>query len=232
MNVNGAMLIVGGSRGIGHAAAEYYASRVERLWCVSRTPSPHGEWIGADLASPVGVSTVVERLADERLDALLYLGGTWEVGAFTSAYDFAASAPWEVDYVLAVNLLAPIKLVHGLLPALRRSDKPRCLFIGSLSGIENAASREVANSASKYGLRGAVHALRRELPDIGFTVVNPGNIATAEVVSDVEAGRFGPQTLIPLNDLLAVINLALSLSPAAVASEINLAQMRGDLANN
>ncbi len=216
--------LVGGSRGIGLAVAGQMAHKAEPLWCVSRSRSPHGQWVEADLATGGGVEAVVRRLSGERIDALLYLGGTWEAGAFTNGYDFASAPRDEVDRVVAVNLVAPIKLVHGLLPALRRSDDPRCVLVGSLSGLENGASREVANSASKYGLRGAAQALRHELPELAVTVINPGNVATSEVEDDIAAGRFCPQVPIPMPDLVAAIDLALSLSRHAVATEINLAQ--------
>lgn len=221
------ILLIGGSRGIGLAAAEHLVVRAESIWCVSRSPSPYGKWVQADVGTPEGIEHVVTTLAAERLDALLYLGGTWEDGAFTSAYSFENSHREELDRILAVNLAAPIKLVHGLLPALRRSSNPRVLLIGSLSGLDNAASREVANSASKYGLRGAAQALAKEAPDVPVTVINPGNVATLEVESDIVAGRFAKQTPIPLTDLLATIDYALALSPASFAAEINLAQTNG-----
>lgn len=222
----GTMLLVGGSRGIGLATAEHFASRVGMLHCVSRTPSPHGVWIEADVGAEAGIELVASRLAGSRLDALVFAGGTWETGAFTGSYDFEHGPADDIDRVLAVNLMAPIKLVRALLACLRRSDNPRVLLLGALSGLDNAATREVANSASKYGLRGAAHALRHAVPEIGVTVINPGNVATAEVEADIAAGRFGPQVPIPLADLMAVIECALRLSPASVATEVNLAQMR------
>jgi NAD(P)-dependent dehydrogenase (short-subunit alcohol dehydrogenase family) len=218
------ILVAGGSRGIGLGIAARLVGVAARLWCVSRSHSPHGEWIPADLATGEGVASVAERLNGERLDALLYLGGTWERDAFTAAYRFERGDRAEMERVLAVNLLAPVHLVHALLPALRRAPAPRVLFVGSLSGLDNAASREVANSASKFGLRGAAQALRRWLLWLAVTVLNPGNIATPEVEADIAAGRFAPQVPIPMNDLAAAIGFALSLSSAFVATEINLAQ--------
>lgn len=151
----GSMLIAGGSRGIGLAVAQHFAPRVSRLYAASRTSSPLGEWIAADLAAREGIEAVAQRLAGETLDALIYAGGTWEKGAFTGAYGFEQGPEEDTDRVIAVNLVAPIKLVRRLLPALRRSSNPRVILVGSLSGLDNQASREVANSASKYGLHGA-----------------------------------------------------------------------------
>ena len=223
------MLIAGASRGIGQAVAAHYESAGERVLSVSRTPSPHGTWIEADLARQDGIDTVIAGVGARPLDALLYTGGIWEHGAFTARYAFGTSTMEEIDRVIAVNLLAPIKLVRGLLPNLKQAQVPRILLIGSLDGLDNNAGRQVANSASKFGLRGAAQALQKELAGsgIGVTVVNPDNVATTEVLRDIEVGDFPPQTPIPMADLVAVIDCALSLSGASVASEINLAQIDG-----
>lgn len=222
------MLVAGASRGIGQAVAAHYEARGEQVLCVSRTASAHGAWIEADLATQQGVDKVIAEVGKRPLDALLYTGGVWERAAFTDRYSFAASSMAEIEQVIAVNLTAPIKLVRGLLANLERASSPRVLFIGSLGGLDNAAGREVANSASKYGLRGAAQALQKEVrgSGIGVTVVNPGNVATPEVLHDIEVGDFADQTPIPLSDLLCVVDCALELSAASVATEINLAQIR------
>ena len=60
---------------------------------------------------------------------------------------------------------------------------------------------------------------------IGVGVINPGNVATEEVLSDIADRRFDEQVPIPMADLLSAFDFALSAS--SVATEINLAQMRG-----
>lgn len=220
------MLIVGGSRGIGRAVAEHYASRVEQLYCVSRSPSPFGTWIQADIAKQEGLDAVAKALGDRPLDAFLFLGGVWEKGAFTDRYAFESSSLEEIDFVLAVNLIAPIKLTKLLLGNLQASEDPRVLAIGSLDGLDNSAGREVANSASKYGLRGAAQALQRALGQEGicFTIVNPDNVDTPDVQEDIRSGLFGPQVPIPMADLVKVIDCTLSLSRATYVSEVNVVQ--------
>lgn len=222
------MLIVGGSRGIGLAVAEHYHTRVKNLVCVSRTRSPFGRWIEADVAFNAGIDRVCAEFENQSLDAFLYLGGIWEKNAFTSEYDFASSSDEEIDRVLAVNLIAPIKLTKRLIFSLGRSPNPKVIFIGSLSGLDHQASREVANSASKFGLRGAAQALQIELKKmaIGFTVINPGNIATPEVMNDIASETFASQVPIPLSALIAVIDCSLSLSPNSYLPEVNLAQTK------
>lgn len=185
-----------------------------------------GHWIAADLSTAAGIQQVVETIGETPLDALLYMGGTWEENAFTNAFDFQASPDGETRFVLAVNLIAPIELTKALAQNLSVADNPRAVYIGALSGLDNAASPEVANTASKFGLRGAVQALRLALAKekIGFTVINPGNIATEEVLDDIEAGRFSQQFPIPISDVIETIEWILARSAAVDISEVNLRQ--------
>ena len=168
------IVVVGASRGIGAAVAEHMLSRSAELITVSRSPAVCGNWIEADISSEPGIAAVSNAVRNFPLDALLYMGGTWESKAFTQEYSFEECAEEDIERVIAVNLLAPIRLVKSLLPALRRAKNPKIVFMGALSGLDNFPAREVANSASKWGLRGVVHALREELrPErIGVTVIN------------------------------------------------------------
>ncbi len=220
------IVIVGASRGIGAAAALRLNGRVRRLVAVSRTPAAAGEWVRADLATDDGIAAVAEAVGEGPLDALLHLGGMWEDGAFTDAYHFLDSPAAEVRHVLAVNLVAPILLGQKLAPALSRAANPRIVVMGALSGRDGGAGPEVANTASKFGLRGAAQALGIALRPlgVGVTVINPGNVATPEVEADVAEGRFGPQTPIPMADLLATLDFVLSLGPDSVPAEIDLTQ--------
>jgi len=206
------ILVAGASRGIGLAVAEHLVSRCDRLLSVSRTAAPIGEWIQADLSELAGVETVANTIVDDPLDALLYMGGMWETHAFTNQYSFEDCSDTDIAQVIAVNLVAPIRLVKALLPALCRSNNPKIIFMGALSGRDNFPGREVANSASKFGLRGVVHSLREELRSqrIGVTIINPGNVGTPEVLADLasSAGLSGGEA-IPLTDLLKIRLVAL-----------------------
>lgn len=221
------IVVVGASRGVGAAIAEHLLPRTTELITVSRSPAVCGNWIEADISTKGGIEAVRNAVGDFPLDALLYMGGTWESEAFTQEYSFVECAEEDIERVIAVNLVAPIHLVKSLLPALRRAKNPKIVFMGALSGLDNFPAREVANSASKFGLRGVVHALREELrPDrIAVTVINPGNIGTPEVLEDLrQAGQ--PETnAIPLSDLLSVIDCVLSLSRSTCIKEIQLPAM-------
>lgn len=224
------ILVAGASRGIGLAVAEHLIDQCDRLLAVSRTAAPVGEWVQADLSGLAGIETVVNAIGDDALDALLYMGGTWETHAFTSQYRFEACSDEDIVRVIAVNLIAPIRLVKALLPALRRSDNPKIIFMGSLCGRDNFPGREVANSASKFGLRGVVHSLREELrsQQIGITGINPGNVGTPEVLADLAAGNLTGGEAIPLSDLLSIVDCILSLSRATCIKEIDVPAMLGE----
>ena len=225
-NPIGAMLIAGASKGIGAAMAAHYDGRVGDLVTTSRTKAAHGRWLPCDISRVDHIRRLAGAFGDGPLDALLVLGGTWEDGAFTDAYSFDRSSLEETERVIAVNLVGPIQLVQAFLPNLRRSANPRVVLMGALMGLDKGATPEVANTASKHGLGGAAHALTLALRSdrIGVTVINPGNLATDEVIDDIAAGRFGDQVPIPLDDLAATIDYALSLSPASTVHDISLGQ--------
>ncbi|OWY63948.1 oxidoreductase [cyanobacterium TDX16] len=224
------ILVAGASRGIGLAVAKHLVSQCDRLLAVSRNKAPFGEWIQADLSDLAGVETVAKAIGGDRLDALLYMGGTWETHAFTNQYRFEDCSDADITRVIAVNLVAPMRLVKALLPALRRSDNPKIIFMGALSGRDNFPGREVANSASKFGLRGMMHSLREELraQKIGVTVINPGNVGTPEVLADLAADNLLGGEAIPLTDLLSIIDCILSLSRATCIKEIDVPAMLGE----
>ena len=64
---------------------------------------------------------------------------------------------------------------------------------------------------------------------IGITVVNPGNVATPEVMEDISEGRFGNQVPIPIEDILHTYEYVLYLTSNTVPLEINLAQKKPSL---
>ncbi len=219
--------IIGGSRGIGAAVARHLVAKSEQVLSISRSVSSYGEWIKADVSTLEGVNTVAEAVGQGCLDFLLYMAGTWEANAFTPAYSFSSCSDDDITRVLNVNLLAPIRIVRALLPALRKSSNPKIIFMGALSGRDNFPSREVANTASKFGLRGVVHSLRQELRHdrISVTVINPGNVGTPEVLSDLAEIGSPATDAIPLEDLLMIIDCILGLSRQTCIKEIDVPAM-------
>ena len=219
-------LIIGASRGIGGATAAHLAAKGDDILSVSRSRPQAGMWIEADVGSAAGIQKIVDVIGDRPLDALLFLGGVWEEGAFTDAYDFLASPHEETLQVLAVNLTAPILLAQGMAKNLAKAGNARIVLMGSMSGVPNTATKEVANTAAKFGLQGVGEALNLSLRQHGIatTVINPDNVATPEVEDDIAQGLFGDQVPIPINDMMHTIDYVLGMGPHSVPSVINLRQ--------
>ncbi len=223
------VVIMGASSGIGKAVAQYLEPKVTELVTISRSPSAYGRWIRTDVSQFQDIQKIKEQLNNASVDALLYLGGTWEKYAFTEAYNFEASPDEELRKVLDVNLLGPIRLIQALLPNLRRSDNARIVLMGAL--VRDYPSKEVANTASKFGLNGVVNALRKsdvfKKNRIGITVIHPGDVATPEVLKDLQQAGKPMDHAIPLDDMCTMIHCLLSLSNLSNVNEVAMASMLG-----
>ncbi|MEM6742149.1 MAG: SDR family oxidoreductase [Pseudomonadota bacterium] len=92
---------------------------------------------------------------------------------------FAENSEEDFDWLLEINLHAPIRLTRAFLPVLRSRKAAHIVNISSVYGLI-APVGMTAYSAAKFGLRGFSEALRHELADtqIGVTVVHPGGVAT------------------------------------------------------
>jgi NAD(P)-dependent dehydrogenase (short-subunit alcohol dehydrogenase family) len=154
----------------------------------------------------------------------MFLGGCWEETAFTDDYSFLKSPRSETRNIISTNLVAPILIAQALATNLAAAENARFILMGSESGLDNAAPREVAYCASKFGLRGVAQSLTVAFQhdNIGVTLINPGDVATPEVLADIEAGRMKNHGLIALSEVIKSIDMALSAPPNKVPGEINL----------
>jgi short-subunit dehydrogenase len=220
------ILITGASRGLGDAFAHGLGDTGDELHLVSRREPPSlsaqdgikRHWISTDLNSDEAPGTIATKLSNSSLDALVLNAGIWESTAFSKSYNFERIPDAETREILNINLLSPIALTRALLPLLRLSNNPKIILIGSINGLENSSFPEVAYNASKWGLRGIVHALREHLrlERIGVTIINPGTIATTNEPRD---------DMIPPGDLVRLVRTILELSRATVVKEIDLPAM-------
>lgn len=86
----------------------------------------------------------------------------------------------EVERMVEVNLLAPYRLLHHLVPAMRERGSGHVVTIGSIA--DHVAYPENGGyAASKFGVRGLHEVLRAELRETGVraTLVSPGPVDTA-----------------------------------------------------
>lgn len=228
------IVLIGASRGLGHALALGLQPLAHHLFLLSRTlpqvlqrdQAFPATWIKADLSKPDFVTHLQDALNQTPVDLLIYNAGIWEPQAFTPAYDFTTNTPAQISELITVNLTSAILCVQALLPNLRKSTSAQILLMGSTSGMDNNQTREVAYQASKFGLRGLNNAIRENLrgTTIRSTLLNLGDLSTRIAY---EAGLSAVQKavgydLIPLQDVIAIIQCLCLLSPATLIKEIDV----------
>jgi NAD(P)-dependent dehydrogenase (short-subunit alcohol dehydrogenase family) len=185
-NFHGRIVIVtGASSGIGRATALHLAARGMTVVAAARRASELEHLkneIERDGGRALAVATDVRRLDDierliqqamslsGRIDALVNAAGVGESHSIMSEDS-------KVENALAVNLLAPIRLMRAVVPIMRSQGRGSIVNIGSIAGEIGVVG---AYSATKFGLRGMTDSVRRELvgSGIGVTLIEPGYIDT------------------------------------------------------
>ncbi|MEZ6130546.1 MAG: SDR family NAD(P)-dependent oxidoreductase [Planctomycetaceae bacterium] len=97
--------------------------------------------------------------------------------AYYGATEAMTQAQW--DWLMNINLLAPIRITNHFLPQLLQRPDAHVVNMCSISGIV-AGGRFAAYHASKFGLIGYTEALRAEYGrrGIGVTAICPGPVKT------------------------------------------------------
>lgn len=220
------ILVIGASRGIGAEILKHFSNCGNELIGVSRTYAPKCTWIEADISTPEGIANFIRKLGNKPIDTMIFSSGIWETHGFMDTFDFRKTSEKETRNIMEVNIIAPIEITKKVSKNMSLTPNPRAIYLGALSGTDQRASSQVAYTASKFALRGAIQALHFALKEegIGFTTINPGNVATQEVLLDIKEGRFSEQMPIPISDIISSIEWIISLSNTVDMSEINLIQ--------
>lgn len=130
-----------------------------------------------DLADRAGTDTVISRVVDAHPDVnLLFNNAGVALGG-----RFVQTSEQDFEWLLEINLLAPIRITRAFLPILIENGNAHVVNTSSLFGLV-APPGQTAYSTSKFGLRGFSESLRHELAEeeqpVGVTVVHPGGIRT------------------------------------------------------
>ena len=194
MRLNGRrVLITGASRGIGAALARACAGRGADLALVARSAealeSLAGEVGGraypADLSDVAAIPDLVQRIAaDGPIDVLVNNAGVSHVGWFL---DRTAE---ELDQVLTLNLHAPLRLCHAVLPGMVERGRGSIVNISSMAAVF-APPGLVTYGASKAGLSHLTAGLRADLRDQPLTFINV-HLGSVKTDMDDEARNYGP----------------------------------------
>lgn len=173
-----ATVVTGGAAGIGAAVASALSRDGKRCVVIDierpERPLPDVDYVRADLATQVGVETVLSELAGrgvDRVEALVHCAAIAHYGPLRQT----DRAIWE--HVLQVNLHGTIALTQALVPLMASGGRIVLFASGTVfKGPKNLA----VYVASKAGVIGFARCLAEELgeDDITVNVISPGITAT------------------------------------------------------
>lgn len=184
------VLLTGASRGIGEALARAFSDRGAELALVARgsdqlervAKETGGTAYPCDLSDLASLPELVERVGP--VDVLVNNAGVSHVGWYLDRTDD------EIDQIMTVNLLAPMRLCRLVLPGMVSRERGQVVNISSMAAVI-APPGLATYSASKAGLSHFTAGLRADLRDhpITFTTVTLGSVSTE---MDEEARNYLP----------------------------------------
>jgi len=198
------VLVTGASRGIGRGIAARLLEDGYEVVNFSRgapaTPLPGETFVSVDLADAGRTRQAVAELAAQR--QVLHLVNN---AGLIKVAEVDQVSEQDLHDTLAVNLVAPLLLLQGLLPAMRAQRYGRVVNIGSRAALGKPG--RTAYGGSKAGLAGMTRTWALELAAAGITVnaVAPGPVATElfnrsnppdhprtrELAASIPVGRIG-----------------------------------------
>lgn len=181
MSKHQVVLITGTSSGVGQSIAQQLAQQDFAVYGTSRTPEraqplPGVEVLPLDVRSDESVQACLEAVRDQAgdLDILVNNAGYVLGGAIEEVSIEEAQAQFET------NFFGVMRMVKGVLPAMRARREGQIIIIGSLAGLIPAPPYWGIYSASKYALEGYAEHLWREVKpfNIRVSLVEPGPFKT------------------------------------------------------
>jgi short-subunit dehydrogenase len=148
--------------------------------------------VRCDLTKPTEISRTVRAMLShwEHIDILVNNAGV----AYYGPTEKMTAEQW--DWLMGINLLAPIQLTRELLPTLIARPEAHILNVCSISGLV-AGGRFAAYHVSKFGLVGFSEALRAEYSrrGLGVTALCPGPVRTNlyRAAASGKAGKTVPE---------------------------------------
>src|SRR6516165_9354741 len=217
-----AVVVTGGSRGIGKGIASVFARSGARVLITGRgsdVARSAAEELDALAERPGEVSFIqadvsdredsrrVAAIATERLGGIDVLCAN--AGIFPDS-PLADMTEEMLDQVLGTNLKGTVFSVQACLPALQRSGRGRVILTSSITGPITGFTGWSHYGASKAGQLGFMRSAALELARSGITVnaVMPGNIATEGLADLGEDYIATMEASIPLKRLGSIEDIA------------------------
>jgi 3-oxoacyl-[acyl-carrier protein] reductase len=176
------VLVTGGNRGIGLAAAQAFAAMGDRVAVTHHsTEPPDGLFaVKCDVGDPASVADAVSSCEEQHgaVEVLVVSAGITRDALLVRMDD----RDWYD--VLDTNLTGAWSAARAVLPAMMRGRRGRIIFLSSAVGLLGGTGQ--ANyAASKAGLVGLARSIAREYGSRGVTanVVAPGLVETDMAVA-------------------------------------------------
>jgi 3-oxoacyl-[acyl-carrier protein] reductase len=197
------VLITGAGRGLGDGVARGLAGHGATIIAVSRTTSELDSLAatvrdagGTIETFPVDIGHA--SAIDELLQTVISRYGGVDTlinnAAILRNTSFSDISADEFDETIEVNLLAPVRLIRGVLPGMRRKGRGSIINVSSRAGVYPFAG-ETDYCAAKYGLEGFSFSLALELQseNISVNVVTPGFSIKPTSVTIAEFEKWDPE---------------------------------------
>ena len=239
MNAPRAAIVTGASSGIGFAVARMLGERGHAVTLVARRPEKLEEAyeqmrdeglevqrVPADVGDEADVVRAVaaHRDAYGRLDVLMNNAG---VGIGAPIGELSTK---QMDVQLATNLRAiPLFYRESLEMLTAAGAEHRNALVvntASIAGKQGQAWLSIY-SATKFGVVGFTQAMNRELNGLGIksTALCPGYVDTP--MTDFVKGQVPAEEMIQTSDIVATVQMLLSLSPGCVLPEVVFERPQG-----
>jgi NAD(P)-dependent dehydrogenase (short-subunit alcohol dehydrogenase family) len=182
------VLITGANRGIGLELSLHFLAQGWQVFAACRQPAaatalqalagPQLKLLPLDVTNASSVQALASQLAGQPLDVLINNAGIMGPAA-QGVRDLDPDGFLET---LAVNAVAPLRVLTALLPNLKRTSRPRAITISSQMGsfALDMGPGHIAYSSSKAAVSKAMQLAAKELAPEGIIVcpVHPGWVKT------------------------------------------------------
>jgi short-subunit dehydrogenase len=234
--MNKLIVITGGTKGIGRAIAEKFASKNFDVIVSARNQSEL-DLMKNDLEKKFGVSVFVQPADMSKKDAvakfsafILSLGRTIDVLINNAGYfvpgEISEEKEGTLESMIEANLYSAYNMTRGVVKKMKEVRTGHIFNMCSIASIE-AYPNGGSYAISKFALLGFSKCLREELKPhaIRVTAVMPGATRTASWEgTDLPDERF-----MSAEDVAESIFAAYSLSPRSVVEEILIRPQLGDI---
>lgn len=230
------IVITGGSKGMGKAMAERFATGKNNIFICSRNEKQLSEtaneinknfhssveYFPADLSQKREVLNFAKWLSNKNIsvDILINNAGQFVPGSVFNEPE------GNLEKMININLYSAYHLTRALLPGMMKNKSGHIFNICSIAALK-AYHNGGSYSISKYALMGFSKNLREEMKpfQIKVTSVFPGAVFT----SSWEGANISPERIMEVEDVANMIYAASLLSPQACVEDIVIRPQLGDL---